>query len=294
MTKRIIFHACDWDLDAITENLPRIAGLGFNYIQTSPVTPVKQKGTENWIKYQPTGFTLDEDIKNKLRILCKDADKYGIKIVVDIVLRHLAGDDYGNLIPHWKCDPDIVNRKDFWLESRNGSNAHNRYECTKLCWGMPSLNYYNHDLQDVYIRHLDELISLGVHSFRLDMCKHYALPEEGCDFFERVFSRYSDRFNYGECIDLEHYWLEKYSKYIAVLTEQFFHNDDRLVTWIESHDTYHTFKTTCHMSEEMRLREWDILLNTHKNVLWFSRPFDKIYEEEYLYNRLREINLKHI
>lgn len=292
--RRLIFHACDWKIRDIINELPKIKELGFNFIQISPITPVKQEGWENWIKYQPISFEIADEMKKLLEELCVKAEKLGIKIIVDIVLRHLAGDNHGNLIPHEKCDKSIVNRSDFWLPPRVGINAHDRDQCINYCWGMPSLNYYNEELQDIYIKHLDELINLGVYSFRLDMCKHYALPEEGCTFFTRVIGRYSDRFNYGECIDLEHYWLEKYSKYIAVLTEQFFHNDDKLVTWIESHDTFYNFKTTCHMSEEMRIREWDILLNTHKNTLWFSRPFDKIYEEEYWYNRLKEVNLKHI
>ena len=288
MSKRIIFHACDWDLDAITDNLETIADMGFNYIQTSPVTPVKQEGYENWIKYQPTDLRVEENTKAKLVRLCKEAEKYGIKIVVDVVLRHLAGKDDGSLYPHEKCNPDIVGRSDFWLPAYHGYNAHNRDECTKKCWGMPSLNYFNHDLQDIYIKFLDELIEYGVYSFRVDMAKHFALPEEGCDFWTRVFGRYADRFCYGECIDLEHYYLEMYSKYIAVLTEQMFNNDGRLVTWVESHDTYHFFKTTRHMSDDMRLREWDILLSSHDNVLWFSRPFDGLFGDP----RLKNINLK--
>ena len=289
--RRLIFHACDWELNAVIENLPKIHNLGFNFIQISPITPVKQEGTENWIKYQPVSFNIQKDIRILLKKLCTEADKFGIKIVVDIVIRHLAGDNNGNLMPHELCDKEIVNRPDFWLPPIPGYNAHNRDECINRCWGMPSLNYYNEELQQIYIKFLDELIELGVYSFRLDMCKHYALPEEGCSFFTNVIGRYSDRFNYGECIDLEYYWLKKYSKYIAVLTEQMFDEDDKLVTWIESHDTFHTFKTTCKMSNDMRLNEWRILLSKHKNCLWFSRPYDSIYENEYWYNRLREINI---
>lgn len=288
--KRIIFHACDWRIKDITNSLDIISNMGYNYIQTSPVTPTKEEGWENWIKYQPISFTLDDSVKKDLEELCKEANKRGIRIVVDIVLRHLAGDNYGNLIPHEKCDKTIVNNPNFWLPPIVGKNHKNRDELINKCWGMPSLNYYNQELQDIYINFLDELINLGVYSFRLDMCKHYALPEEGCNFFTRVIGRYSDRFNYGECIDVEHYWLEKYSKYINVLTEQFFNDDNKLVTWIESHDTYWTFKTTRHMSDEMRIREWEILLQSHNNVLWFSRPYDSLFNND----KIRELNKRYL
>lgn len=293
--KRFIFHASGWKLKDIESNLPKIANLHFNYIQISPVREHKDSGHEIWGWYQPYTLGLNDETKKDLTDLCREANKHGIKIVCDVVLRHLAGDDYGNLIPHPNCDSKIKDNPDFWFKDQwRGTNPKDRHHLIYGCWGMPTLNYFNHELQDIYIKFLDSLIECGVYSFRVDMCKHFALPEEGCDFFTRVIGRYSDRFNYGECIDTNQDLLNKYSKYINILTEQMFHDDSKLVTWIESHDTYHDFKTTCHMNEDMRLNEWDILLKSHNNVLWFHRPFDKIYEEKYYYNKLKEINEKYV
>lgn len=89
--------------------------MGFNYIQISPVTPTKNE-TKNiwWMLYQPTDFVIGNYLGDKKDLinLCEEAKKYNIKIIVDVVLRHLASDDYNSLLPHHKDNSYINSRNE--------------------------------------------------------------------------------------------------------------------------------------------------------------------------------------
>lgn len=290
MKRKIILQTLNWKITDIINNLSKIKDTGYTHIQISPVTPTKNEENQWYWLYQPTNFTIGNRLgtKEDLKELCKEAHKLGLKIVVDVVLRHLAGADSGELKPSHKCNPLITENKHFWLEPRNGNDYRNRYEETKLCWGMPSLDYSNQELQDLYVIFLDELVECGVDGFRYDMLKHFLLPEEGCNFLTRVCGRYKEKgiWQYGECIDTHKEMLDKYTQYVDVLSNWNCSDDNKLITWIESHDDFFTWKKTCHLSDEMRLNEWQILLQHHKNCIFFARPFDNVIFD----NRMKAIN----
>lgn len=93
----VILHAWNWSFDQIKKALPKIAEAGFTAVQTSPAQPNKDgdnvSDTSRWWKfYQPTDFTIGNKLGSKadLTELCEEADKYGIKIIVDVVANHLA------------------------------------------------------------------------------------------------------------------------------------------------------------------------------------------------------------
>ena len=109
-----ILHCFDWSYRSIRANLQAIKDAGYTAVQTSPVQPPKDYNSnwrdqngQWWKLYQPIGIRIADGNswlgnKSDLKALCTEADKYGIKVIVDIVANHLAnkgseGGGFGNL-----------------------------------------------------------------------------------------------------------------------------------------------------------------------------------------------------
>ena len=96
----VILHAFNWSYNSIKESLPAIAAAGYTTVQTSPVQQAKDYGTSNdvagqwWKLYQPVSMAIAQKSwlgsKDDLKSLCAEADKYGIKIICDIVSNHMG------------------------------------------------------------------------------------------------------------------------------------------------------------------------------------------------------------
>lgn len=276
----IILHAFQWHLNDITDQLPQIAECGYNAIQISPITPTKDEDNRKfWMLYQPIAFTIgNKQIGSRTDLinLCSKASNYGIDIIADVVLRHLAGADDGSLNTHPKADNTLTKNKHYWLPQVQTEDYENRTAVTQSCFGLPALNYWNHEVQDRYIAYLDDLIACGVSSFRVDMGKHFALPDEGCDFWPRVFDKYSDRFNYAENLDCSTELHDRYAEYVGICSNVPCSDNSKFVAFFETHDTYHTFYSTTHMTDAERLAKWQWTLGANQNALWFSKPFDNL------------------
>lgn len=280
-----ILHLFQWRINDIIPELKTIKDQGFDAIQISPIQGTKDSGMEWWKLYQPINLKIgNEQIGSKKDLinLIQEARKYNIRIIVDIVLRHVAGDETYPLKPHRNVDPELL---PYLAEPIDGINVDSdRWQCTRRCTGMPMLDYDNPELQKLYKRFLDELVFIGVDGFRLDQLKHYALPEEGGKALE-LFSRYN---MYGEALNCSTELLNKYSKYMKILTEGRPSNITKLVAKFESHDDYLEFGWTKRMTDEMRLTEWDILVNHLPgcDCLYYARPFETLWKSE----EMRKIN----
>ena len=280
-----ILHLFQWRINDIIPELKTIKDQGFDAIQISPIQGTKDSGMEWWKLYQPINLKIgNEQIGSKKDLinLIQEARKYNIRIVVDIVLRHVAGDETYPLKPHRNVDPELLQYLAEPIEAVNIDN--DRWQCTRRCTGMPMLDYDNVKLRKLYRRFLDELVFIGVDGFRLDQLKHYALPEEGGKALE-LFSRYN---MYGEAINCPKELLNKYSKYMKVLTEGRPSDITKLVAKFESHDDYLDLGLTKRMTDEMRLTEWDILVNHLQgcDCLYYARPFETLWKSE----EIRKIN----
>ena len=280
-----ILHLFQWRINDIIPELKTIKDQGFDAIQISPIQGTKDSGMEWWKLYQPINLKIgNEQIGSKKDLinLIQEARKYNIRIIVDIVLRHVAGDESYPLKPHRNVDPELLQYLAEPIEAVNIDN--DRWQCTRRCTGMPMLDYDNVKLRKLYRRFLDELVFIGVDGFRLDQLKHYALPEEGGKALE-LFSRYN---MYGEAINCSKELLNKYSKYMKVLTEGRPSDITKLVAKFESHDDYLDLGLTKKMSDEMRLTEWDILVNDLQgcDCLYYARPFETLWKSE----EMRKIN----
>ena len=130
----VILHAFNWSYNSIKENLPAIAAAGYSTVQTSPVQQPKDFSASTdvagqwWKLYQPVSMQIAQKswlgTKAELTALCSEADKYGIKIICDIVSNH-----FGNLSEQAGANslsdqvatyqPDFYNNKSSYFRSNN-------------------------------------------------------------------------------------------------------------------------------------------------------------------------------
>lgn len=284
-----IIQMQNWEIESIIEAIPKVKEQGFTAIQTS-VFQGKKTNSKKWFwMYQPLDIAfVDSDLgtKEQFKRLCEVAHKHGLKIYVDIVLRHVAGADYDKLKPHQSVNPRLLK---YVKDVGDCYNYHDRNEYTTKSTGTPFLDYFNPEFKQICIEFLDDLVACGADGFRLDEAKHYKLPEEGCSFL-RIFERYPDKFIYGECIFEDRWLLDKYAKYIHVLSEGSTSDRNRLVAMIESHDTFYpeSFGYTNRMDDRTRINEYrNLIQNTYSpNTLYFCRPFEDLWMSK----EIRDIN----
>lgn len=286
-----ILHLLNWNLNDINSSLERIYDQGFEAIQINPVQPLKEEGNiEWWMSYQPCGFRIGNQYgcKEDLIRLCNKANFYGIKIIADVVLNHMAGKSDGSLYPHEKVDECLKNNPEYWKNFENVSNWQDRKEVITKCLGLPGLNVSNHDVQDIIIDFLNELIDCGINGFRFDAAKNIGLPSEGYDFWPRIIyclKKYG-LFLYGEIIFANKELIDCYCRYFNVLSNSFGSNDSNLVAFVESHDSFHEFGYTKNIPSHVIANDYKGLTNNFDNTLFFARPYDNTWED----NQIKEAN----
>lgn len=286
-----ILHLFNWKLKDIEANLENISKQGFNAIQINPIQPLKEDGYISWwMSYQPCGFEIGNQYGSKedLIRLCSLARKYNIIIIADVVLNHTASKNDGSLCPHEKVNDVLKNNLAFWKELKNIANWKDRDEVIHKCIGLPGLNVYNHDLQDIMINFLNELIDCGIGGFRFDAAKNIALPDENCDFWPRVLSslKKSDLFLYGEVIFENKDLIDRYCHYFNVLSDNCGSDINSIVSFVESHDSFYEFGyTKCFSSSEIASKYY-ILTNYFKHTLFYARPYDNTW----CYDVIKEAN----
>ena len=300
-----ILHCFDWKYNDIKAELQNIAEAGFSAIQTSPAQVGGGSGTWWWL-YQPLGFYVgnnDLGTKDELKALCAEADTYGIKVVVDVVANHLAGD-------HSNIQNDLKDGQ-YWHNESGGIDYSNRWQITDRDIGMPDINSENSYVQQVVKNYLLELKSLGVDGIRWDAAKHISLPSESCNFWPTV-TEGTGLWHYGEILDdpvannptLAESLIQEYSKYISFTDSGYCANvrmafrsneitssignfsergvsKDKLVYWAESHDTYSNDKadgnwdSSQFISQNKIDRAYAVIASQGKaSALYFSRPFE--------------------
>ena len=202
-----ILQAFCWKFSDIKNNLPAIRDAGFKVVQTSPVQEPKNGGPSWWSYYQPVSFTVAQNsglgTRQDLQDLCVEAEKYGIKIIADIVFNHLANinDDELEADGTPKVLPDVANYEPYIYEHRNDSgdtatfhhnpNAKGSGAITQVySFGkLPDLNTANPYVQERSLALLKECIDLGIDGFRFDAAKHIETPNDpqyASDFWPNV------------------------------------------------------------------------------------------------------------
>jgi alpha-amylase len=242
--RELIFHAFNWDINSIIENLLNIKKANFTAIQISPIQKCKDDGNEWWKLYQPLSLSkignrlgTEEDLIE----LTKRANELDIKIIVDLVINHVAGNDKGELKPHEGVDKEILSHSEYFKEMKTIQNWNHRWQVTNWCLGaLPSLRLENENLQNIIIKTIRHLVDIGVKGFRIDSCKQIKTVSEGNNFFKRIHNEFGNEiFIYGELLNCTGELIDEYSKYINVgINNNVGSDKSRQVHWTFSHDDH--------------------------------------------------------
>lgn len=224
----VILHAFNWSYDTIKDNLEAIAAAGYTTVQTSPVQQPKNfcdsKDTSGqwWKLYQPLSFSVGNEswlgTKSDLTELCKEAEKYGIKIICDIVSNHMANNEAGDPYTYYEgiaeYEPEISANTDKYFHQvrKNVDDSNLKYLLQGTLDGVPDLNTGDEYIQNRVISLLKECIDCGVDGFRFDAAKHIETPQDGeyaSNFWPNVIGTASDYarekgnelFCYGEILN---------------------------------------------------------------------------------------------
>lgn len=179
--------------------------------------------------------------------------------------------------------------------------------------GIPDVNTENPDFQAYFMSFMNDAIDCGAGGFRFDTAKHIALPDDPLDpkskqnDFWEIFTGKKDirgvflhnkenLFEYGEVLQGGAAREGDYAKFLRTVASNYGGNlrfavnlnnltasriqnydhpadPDRLVTWIESHDTYANRGDSAKLSN-FKLRVGYAIITARKSgtPLFFSRP----------------------
>lgn len=315
-----ILHCFNWSYNNIKSNLKAIRDAGYTAVQTSPVQSPKDynwnwrdQSNQWWKLYQPLNFDISNNTwlgsKQDLKSLCDEADKYGIKVIVDIVANHLSGNQAGYNNLDGNVDSSLK-RWEYFHDNYNGANDNSRYEMTTGHIGMPDLNTSHPDIQNRVKNLLIECIGIGVDGFRFDAAKHIELPNDqgnSSQFWPTVIngsraSTSNEIFYYGEILNGCATDIGNYTQYMSItdnytsdkvlvaannsnaqgLADSNYYKGaaaDKNVLWAESHDTYMGesgsagMGCTKYVSDHNIVKAWAMVASREgATALFFARP----------------------
>jgi len=310
-----ILHAFDWSFTTIKNELPNIATAGYKSIQVSPVQGTKDSSTDSskwWLLYQPINQSVGNDQLGSyedFKSLCTEADKYGISIVVDVVMNHMANNGNPDQLDS-KVDSSF---KDSSLYHNQGqcSNWNNRYDVTQKGIGMPDLNTQNSTVQNKAITFLNQCVDAGADGFRFDAAKHIE-TNIGLDANQSWAGNYwtnvlgnlhnkSNLFIYGEILqDGNVDNIASYESFMNVLASNFggsvrtaltsanlssigtnFSGVDstKAVDFVETHDTYEDGSSKSLTNTQRELGWAMVAARANATPLFFDRPTGNIGSE---------------
>ena len=225
----VMLHAFNWSYNTIKENLPAIAAAGYTTVQTSPVQQPKDYSTSGdvtgqwWKLYQPISFHIAEKswlgTKDDLKSLCDEADKYGIKIICDIVSNHIANadEDRPNVVSNQvkKYEPEFYKKRKTYTRTYTGHANDSSVQAVVQghVSSCPDLVTNDTAVQGYIINLLKECIDCGVDGFRFDAAKHIETEDDGeyaSDYWKNITTSASsyytqktgdDLYIYGEILN---------------------------------------------------------------------------------------------
>lgn len=191
-----ILHCFNWPINDVKNALQSISDAGFGAVQLSPLQRADVNVGSPWhdlyrpydLAFKSSGMGSESDLQS----LCSEAEKYGIKVIVDVVANHVDK-TAGYHDPWW----DSNNR----VRWEGGINYGDRRSITHGQLG--DYGDVNSELSEVAARgkaYVQKLAGLGVKGIRWDAAKHIGLPSEGCQFWAEVTS-VPGVWHYGEILD---------------------------------------------------------------------------------------------
>lgn len=315
-----ILHAFNWYFNDVKKYMKDIAEAGFTTVQVSPVQANKTTinsglyACDWWVTYQPINFEVGNNYGTKadFKAMCEEADKYGIKIIVDVVANHMAQADGGtsgqiadNVIADLRDDPEC------WHQTSKNVSDTNRYAMTQYTLsGIPDLNTSNEKVQSYVKGLIKECVDYGADGFRFDAAKHIELDTDpdlngvhyASDFWNNVTSYAReikpDVFLYGEVLAPFGTDSTNYTKYMRITDSAYGTkvanaagkgtnspslknynvtgaDASDLVLWVESHDNFisgQSQKAGLKKSDQVVLGWGMIGARENAPALYFVRP----------------------
>lgn len=323
MSYGAILHAWSWSFNTITENLQNIKDAGYTSIQTSPINECKVGedggmelyGNGKWYyHYQPVDYKIGNyqlGTEDEFKTMCQKAKELGLKIIVDVPLNHVSSDlsvvseNIFNL-----CDEPFHNRGEI-------STYASRKQVTQGdLLGLKDFNTNAPEVQQYQLSYLKSVLEAGASGFRFDAAKHIELPDDdeafASDFWNVILDNGCE-FQYGEILQGESDRIADYAKIMSVTASKYGENvrlaangnvslanlesymaadvpQDKMVTWVESHDNY------CNDGSWEQFEETDIefgwaviAARSGGAPLFFSRPMGSNLDSQWGNNKIGEV-----
>lgn len=265
--------------------------------------------------------------RDEFKAMCDSAYKYNVKVIVDVLPNHTAIDHTAVLpsldnavgghenLYHANGFKPITKWNDR-MECTTGEMG-----------GLPDVNTENPDFQYYYLQYVNDLINLGARGFRYDTAKHIGLPSDPLDeksernnFWDIATGREGVKglsllmpdslFIYGEVLQDKNVKEIEYAEYIDQTASSYGHalreavckgsynaadlkswhhpvDATKLVTWVESHDTYCNAHESASMTDEQIRAAWVFLTARNGGTpLFYSRPAGSTRENYWGNNRV--------
>lgn len=334
----VILHCWNWSYENIKKNMQLIAQSGYSAVQTSPVTQPKDYeyagevssdvgipdgcgGSEGawWKLYQPVSENICDNgqtwlgTKEEFKEMCAEAEKYGVKVIVDIVANHMGNikgwqNSLSDVSPQvgTYCNPAMLTDASYWhINDVKCWFSDGRYDITQGTIGMPDLNTADKRVQNMILNLLKECVDCGADGFRFDAAKHIETPDDdsafASDFWPTVINgirNYADHdlYIYGEILNTvgDNFDIGNYTKYMSVtdnstgdhiLSDIRYNNaasaaaahvqyqPTKSVIWAESHDTYMGGPSYL-TTDKMIKGTWSVVAaKKDVSALYFARPY---------------------
>ena len=330
-----ILQAFSWNFNTIKRSMADIAAAGYAAVQTSPINNclegedggMELYGDGKWYyHYQPTDFKIGNyqlGTKEEFTEMCAEADKYGIKVLVDVIANHTTttldavADD---LIKAGGGSLELLYHKN---NSKDIKKWDDRLECTTAkMGGLPDINTERPSFQDYFLTFINDCIACGADGFRYDTAKHIGLPDDPKEddgfqnnFWTRAINEPTNAdqlFIYGEVLQGGNDRLDDYIKTIgrttsstyggkirgaisnanvdtSAVSEYWIGKSDpsKVVTWVESHDNYINDSSWQQLDNDQVILGWAVITARKDGTpLFFSRPYMSSWENIWGMNRI--------
>ena len=210
--------------------------------------------------------------------MCKKAEEYGIGVIIDVLPNHTTPRKKEIAKDFLDAVGGIENLYHEGEKRGITNYGDRLQCTTYSMGGLPDVNTENPDFQAYFMKFMNDVIDCGADGFRFDTAKHIGLPDDPKDprskenDFWPIFTgrkairgeslhRADELFIYGEVLQGGGAREDAYGEFMSVVASSYgailradtknhkfqasglkdFRNDagpDKLVTWIESHDTY--------------------------------------------------------
>lgn len=224
----IIAELFYWSFKDIAKECDYLGRMGYGGVQVSPIQEnALILGRPWWEIYQPISYKIAtrSGDENSFQEMVKSCNESGVRIYVDVILNHMAGESQDNSTqivrgfggsianPPLKLYPAVpFVSEDFHrdCEIEQGhykADAHSVRNCQIS--GLPDLDHSRSNVKEQQIAFLNKLVGYGVAGFRLDKAKHM-WPVDCRDIYAQVndlntdfdFPEGARPFFYQEVVDM--------------------------------------------------------------------------------------------